>query len=766
MAFIQVSFLWNKNNIVLLLRKKETQIHRLNMKKYCAVFLLAIISAVVMAIPARRGQWKTLRLTDGTTVRAELRGDEQASYYQSKSGEKYVQDAATGLFKVADMQQLKAKVEARKAVTRRMRTMRRARTRAPFTSVEPLRKYIGSKKVLLILVQFKDAAFQTGHDKALYERIFNEEGFSQDRFKGSVKDYFKSQSNGQFAFDFDVAGPVTLTNNVTFYGGKDANGNDENPGAMVVEACKAVDGQVNFANYDWDGDGEVEQIFLVYAGLGQANGGENETIWPHEWDVESATYDPATGNHTTLKLDQKIISTYACSAELQPEGDYDLFGDFVMTGTTIDGIGTTCHELTHCLDFPDMYDTTDGNANFGMGTWDIMDYGGYNDDGFQPSAYTSYERMMAGWLTPKVLSADTVVTSMKSLSEKDAEAFIIYNDSVRSEYYLLENRQQKGWDAAQPGAGLLVLHVDYDRQVWEDNTVNNDANRQRCTLIHADNSEFDQGDLTDEELAGDAFPYVNADSTVVNDSLTNNSRPAARFYNANKDGKKYLNKGIHAIRQNADSTIAFNFKSISVRHSTLAPGDTVFYESFNKCNGTGGNDNRWSGSVAASTKAFSADMDGWTALGSIYGGNACARFGTSKLSGQAISPEFTLDDDAELKFRIAPWGTDGNSVDVAVNGKTVGSFTMQQGKWSEFTVEISGSGTTQITFSGSKRFFLDDVLVCAPEATPTAIERVKGHKQGAVATGRIYNLSGQYVGMRLEDLPHGIYIRDGKKVIK
>jgi hypothetical protein len=162
-------------------------------------------------------------------------------------------------------------------------------------------------------------------------------------------------------------------------------------------------------------------------------------------------------------LDGVTIDTYACSSELTI--DY-------YNNNVIDGIGTICHEFSHCLGFPDMYDYT--QKNFGMGDWDLMDRGCYNGDGcgFVPAGYSSYEKWCAGWLEPiELKDEDVEVTDLKPLSQ-GGDAYVIYNDKNPDEFYLLENRQNVNWDAELPGKGLLVLHADYDPEIWEWNVVN------------------------------------------------------------------------------------------------------------------------------------------------------------------------------------------------------------------------------------------------------------------------------------------------------
>jgi len=538
-------------------RRKEY----LEMKKLLFSLSLIVVTLCANAIPAKRGMWKNIQLADGTTVKAMLKGDEFLHYYATEAGVCYVPSASEeGVYVEADMADLRSRAENRRAAMSpksraRLSLSPRQSTRA--NTGGATYSYKGVEKGLIILVQFSDKAFQAGHDQAKYNDVANKEDYvTSEGFVGSVRDYFEAQSNGVFYIDFDVVGPVTLTHSYSYYGANNRNGEDMRAGQMVAEACLAVDSLVDFAKYDWDNDGEVDQIYVLYAGYGEASCDDAKTVWPHMWDLASSDYRKA------LNLDGVIVNTYACSNEMEYYSD---------GGTGIAGIGSFCHEFSHCLGLPDLYDTG-GSDNFGMSYWDLMDSGCYNGDTFRPAGYTSYEKMVAGWLNPIELTESTDVTGQQALSE-NGDAYIIYNDANANEFYLLENRQPTGWDKELYGNGLLVLHVDYDEKAWTENTVNNVSSRQRCTIIPADNSAT----VTARSLAGDPYPYNG------NDSLTNFSQPRASLYNANADGSKLMNKGIYNIKRNSDGTMSFSFKGNSatgiadVKAAKTATGTSRIY---------------------------------------------------------------------------------------------------------------------------------------------------------------------------------------------
>ena len=505
------------------------------MKHFYFLFIMLLQVVAVSGNPALPGQWKMLTLADGSQVNAELKGDKFCHYWQTSDGRCFSEKNTTGVYELVSLQELQ-----KNALEKRVphKVMNRYSTRSIIGGEhEP---YTGKKKGLILLVDFTNKKFEDDHTPELYNDIANKVGFQSDLgFIGSVKDYFLAQSGGLFELDFDVVGPLSMPKTYGYYGAN-TKGDDTNPGLMIATACEMADEYVDFKDYDWDGDGEVDQVFVIFAGLGEAAGGDANTIWPHEWHLQYNDYGK------TLTLDDVIIDTYACGPELS------IMQSYTGYKTVIEGIGTICHEFTHCLGIPDIYDTAYGGG-YGMGAWDLMSSGSYNGNSYIPAGFTSYEKMYCGWSQPIELKNDTTITDMKPLSE-GGESYIIYNDANRNEYYLLENRQKTGWDAAIPGNGLLVIHVDYDPICWQYNFVNNYTSHpeyndhERLTVIAADNNR------NTSDAATDAYPYKEKDS------LTNNSLPRAELYNLNPDGIHYTSKPITNIKQE-NGLVSFVFKN-------------------------------------------------------------------------------------------------------------------------------------------------------------------------------------------------------------
>ena len=345
--------------------------------------------------------------------------------------------------------------------------------------------YIGEKRGLVILVSFPDIPFQDENSHQLWNDIINQEGYAENGAQGSVSDYFFDQSYGQFQLKFDVLGPIVAAHDHAYYGqnkdwGEPTGWFDQNVGELVEEACRGVADQVRFSDYDWDGDGEVDQVFLLYAGHGENDywSKDSTVIWPHmstlsiEWE----------GYEEGLELQGVRINTYACSNEL-------------TRSDKLAGMGTFCHEFSHCFGFPDMYNTEYGYSV--LGSYDLMDMGCYNGNSWCPIGYSSYERYACGWLTPfeiddphNVIDIDPDYEITRGSSLQSIRPLIryphagIYRSSMEAnDYFLIENRLKESWDTYIPQTGLMAWHIDYDEQAWYENTVNNDPDHLRIERL-------------------------------------------------------------------------------------------------------------------------------------------------------------------------------------------------------------------------------------------------------------------------------------------
>ncbi len=513
-------------------------------KLYLMLSMLFAFGTAANAVPAKKLQ-KVITLANGTQVSVELRGDEYLSWWEGTDGTAYRTTATDeNVFEAFDLEAQKPAAAARRARTEQGRVARLARVKNSLKGADDKMRglggdhitYKGVKKGLVVLVDFKNKKFADGHDLEYYKNVINGKDFTDEEegYVGSVRDYFLAQSNGQFELDFDVVGPVTMSNNYGYYGYDSSYQKDEKVYEMIKEASDAIQDQVNLKDYDWDGDGEADQVFFLYAGLGQASGGTASTIWPHESELR---YWPCG----VLSYPTGKINTYACANELQPETQGS--SRYISAG-----IGTICHEFSHCLGFADMYDTS-GGGGYGMSVFDVMDQGSYNGNGFVPCNYTAFERIYAGWVEPIELIDPATVKDMKSVSDY-GRPFIMYNYKNTNEYFLLENRQNTGWDKGLYGSnGLLIVHVNYVPSRWANNSVNSSAEKiQCCTVVNADGSR----ENTQYSLQGDLYPYE-VKGVTMNDEFTDYSEPAAKLYNKNSDNSYALGIPITKIKRSKGS---------------------------------------------------------------------------------------------------------------------------------------------------------------------------------------------------------------------
>lgn len=672
-----------------------------------------MLAASAFAVPAKRVK-RQVQQPDGSVLTVMLRGDENFHYTSTEDGQPLVQ-RADGAYcyatldsngKLTASAQVAHDVESRgaaelsflnyytaesqkvrslgmeRAKQRNARRMARLANRGVVdASGKPVRRVMagatggegigvtGKRKGLVILVNFKDKKMQSKHTQAEWNDYFNKVGYNKYGNNGSVHDYFYAQSYGKLDLEFDVIGPVTVSKNMASYGANDAQGNDIDPAGMIKEACELAYAKekMDMSQYDWDGDGAVDQVYVIYAGYGEAAGGEKNTIWPHEWDIQSGGY--------SLVLGGQRIRTYACSSELN--GGY---------GTDISGIGTACHEFSHCMGIPDFYDTAGGGC-FGMDAWDLMDYGSYGGDGYEPTGYNTYEKWVSGWIEPTILTEPCYIKNMKPLSDAP-EACVVFNEANKNEYYIFENRQLKGTDVALPNHGMLVIHVDYDQKVWFDNEVNNTSNHQRFTVVPADNK------LTSETVTGDTYP-----GTTKSTELTDTSKPAATLFNANSDGRKFLGKPVTEITEK-DGLISFTFmggvnldapqpKVMNMTETSFTGGwnavdgaESYTVELREKSNLPSVDEavklsedlSKWGEKLAVDgTNDISSNLDskmqnkGWTG-DKVFECPGCAKIGTAKKQGNLTSPLITDNSSASVTVRLSSsvYGKDATDITVSL----------------------------------------------------------------------------------------------------
>lgn len=490
---------------------------------YLLAFVMLMLSLEMQGVPAKPGMFGYTQ-PDGTVLNVNLHGDEYCHYYETVDNILLKHNAAGFLtYACLDNQGQVAASEfiARDALMRTEGERRfiAAQNRDDILDVlfaQGQKLYDSRRKTspgkmdvkfpvegeingIIILANFSDVKFTHEDFKTTYEKIANDMEYTGDNSYGSIKNYFMTQSAGKFCPVLDIVGPVDLPQTMSYYGTADANGM-EKVDEMLIDACKAADENfdIDFTKYDNNDDGMVDFIFVVYAGYSEAQGGGSAAVWPQMLDLTYSCWDTFDGLY---------LNRGACSSELKG-----------ASGTALDGIGTFCHEFSHILGLPDIYDT--GNSgNFGMGHWDLLDVGCYNGDGRYPCGYTAMDKYSLGWLEPTILDTPALGYSLENLIESNKAYFIVCPENP-DEYFTLENRQQTSWDTELPAHGLLISQIHYVSTLWASNRVNTaSAGYEHVKLMAADYSW-----RADDENA-DLFP-----GKVENTEFSDRTLPKAVWH--------------------------------------------------------------------------------------------------------------------------------------------------------------------------------------------------------------------------------------------
>lgn len=480
------------------------------MKKIATFLFGAALALQAAAVPAHPAPGVVTQ-PDGTTLSIRLCGDEFYHFNTTLDGYTVVKNTAGAwVYAVANDNKLTASTivahdaSARtameqafvathtKRLTDRVAVEQSKQVRAVAQAPARMKLFDYSKfRGLIVLVQPSDTKFAHATDdetRQYYDTMVNTHDFtgfdntSLGRFTGSVRDYYYDNSNGIFDPQFDIVGPVTVSYKATEINNKSRQ--------AFINALGQVKNQVDFSKYDGDNNGYVDMVFFIVAGNGSnVSGNPSGLLWPHK----------STGLNPYLKYNGVAFDVYACSTELTG----------AVGSNTIDGIGTICHEFTHVLGLPDLYDAdyeTNGQSHH-PGEWDIMAGGSYHNYSRTPAGYGIWERYALGFANPPVIS-ETGTYSLEALGNSNT-GFIV-KSPLPKEFFMIENRQSTKWDSCLPGHGMIVVRVDSaSTAVWTGNSVNNNANRNYYELVRAATT-----DDTDYNGPCDSYPGATGTSRL------------------------------------------------------------------------------------------------------------------------------------------------------------------------------------------------------------------------------------------------------------
>ena len=466
------------------------------MRPICLIFLLMVSVQTALAVRA----WPypvTVRQPDGSTVTILLHGDEYFHYATTTDGRTvskgrdgffYYTSYSTAGVEVSDRRVAAASIlpfsltaddaAVDKLTARHFREQNRRRL--GMAGEIPVKASGSTARALIIPVEFSDVHFSVTDPRTHFDNMMNTPGYSENGGTGSVKDYFMANMPDK-EFIFDVCSPVRLDHPYSYYGENDVSTPsviryDIRIKDMVKDACTLASNEIDFSEYDMDSDGIIDYVFIYFAGYNEAESGDDNAIWPQTYNLISYG----------LRFDGLNLGLFACTSELSGS---DLGGDVIPSG-----IGTFCHEFAHFLGLVDLYDTDHGSGGMGKCLWgslSLMDTGNYNNFGRTPPYFCAIDRELAG--TALYMSVSEGMTVSLEPSSIQGTTIRIPT-STNGEYYLVENRQQTGWDSYIGGSGMLIYHIDKSENIvdgitasmrWKTNLINAYAEHECADLVEA-----------------------------------------------------------------------------------------------------------------------------------------------------------------------------------------------------------------------------------------------------------------------------------------
>lgn len=554
------------------------------------------------------------RTTDGYTV---FRGDDGFYYYGELSDEGSLVMSGIKAKNPAGRSKRErmflGKIETRLDYSENQKLEKKARWQksaapegisvAEFGPINDAFPTTGNRNMLVLLGEFSDWTFVKNNSD--FDNIMNVGSTS-------FKAYYQDNSYGALNITTTVAGPYQIGMTMS-----QADANIRSYVRALVDAAEA-DG-INFADYDNDNNGEMDALYVIHAGYGEEySGAPTWYIWSHSWSLSqyARTYDGV------------YINDYATSPELRG-----------LSGSTITAIGVIAHEMGHNLGAPDYYDTdgsSSGGSAWDLRYWDVMASGSWNDSGDTPAQHNMYTKWQFGWSNPTVIDSAATGLSLRNTSDYN-EAYRI-NTTTNNEFFILENRQLTGWDAAIPGHGMLVFHIDGNFiDGLGSNTVNANPSHQGVDLEEADDVR------SSATYTGDPFPGASN-----NTSFTDSTTPSSKSW-ANAD----TNKPVTNISEGS-GIITFDFMQGTGPSAPNAPTNLTGIK------GTGSATLNWTDN--------SSDEDGFK----IYRGTSSTNLVHVATVGANITtyPDTGLARRTRYYYKVCAYNTSGESCSSVISVRT------------------------------------------------------------------------------------------------
>lgn len=278
----------------------------------------------------------------------------------------------------------------------------------------------------IVLVDFEDQPMASGAAQR-----FNDLFFSTGKIETkSVTEYYADVSGGKIAFNGEVFGPfrAPLKKSEYAHGFYGRGYESPNVQTLAADALAAAKSQISFDPYDNDGNGYVDAFIVVHAGSGAEVTGNTDDIWSVKWVLPDVT----------------------------PVNNVNVYAFLTIPEDAV--IGVSCHELGHLVfGWPDFYDTDDSSD--GVGNWCLMSGGtwGGSPQGTRPCHPSAWCKANQGWVDVVTETTNRSVTLGDVKSSHEVHRLWTSGDTTSREYFLIENRQQAGFDQSLPGSGLLSM---------------------------------------------------------------------------------------------------------------------------------------------------------------------------------------------------------------------------------------------------------------------------------------------------------------------
>lgn len=632
---------------------------------------------------------------------------------------------------------------------------------------------------------------------------------------GSVAKYFSDMSKGAFVPQFDVATVVHLPENMSVYG----PGKYDDMPKFFEDVCNFANDSIDFSEYDANNDGYVDLVYVIYAGYGQSTGGGTNTIWPKSGTVSiTEPYEDENGNPQEREI--PYDGKYICRYGVNPELNFDpaSTNDYFKGVPQINGIGLFCHEFSHCMGLPDIYPTSESAQNAGnpaMEFWDLMDGGEYGGTvtvtvvvdgvnkkmsktgGYNPTAYTAWEREYVGWMKMDVLKAENCGQKIDliNIDRSDGKAYKIFPDDNENgeEYVCIQNIQSYKWNkwlGTNIGHGMLVTYVKYDKPYFSlsendlpyVNKVNNTIGKSRMTIVPAD------GLLISSYLSGIGKQYTSAEyiASHKGDPFPGTSNVHNLYSIPLIWAGQPMDKPLLNIQEN-NQIVSFYYmfepaeKNEDISEVNVHELSMITESDENQII----NEHEWKdaedNTIATGYKVKNFQEVALGIESNIVNASDCNILSLCVKPSQAITLNVTLTSgtpETNSNSKVA-LGMNSRKTDNGVSTLTK-SYELEAGEWRTLGIQLSSFAAQGVDLSeinsvilglGSEPdnkkdniLFLEDVYFS--QSTRRAIATFINQTDTTTAKEKkVYTLDGRYVGNNTRGLAKGVYIINGKKTV-